>query len=269
MSEAVHAIRIAMWSGPRNISTALMRSWGTRGDTTVTDEPLYAHYLQHTGIPHPGADEVIAACECDWRKVVATLLGPMPGGKPIWYQKHMAHHLLSHIDTAWVLKLRNCLLIREPQEMLASLARVLPNPSVEQTGLPQQVKLFDLLRDATGEPPVIVAADVLTDPPGVLSALCERLGVAYTDAMLHWPPGPRPTDGVWAKHWYANVERSTGFERYTPGDVRPPAHLDGVLAECQSLYDELYSHRILAKGRRDPGAPGDEGTERRSAEAAS
>jgi len=238
-------IRIAMWSGPRNISTALMRSWDARGDTAVTDEPLYAHYLKHTGIPHPGADAVIAACECDWRKVVAALLGPVPGCKPIWYQKHMAHHLLPHMETAWVRDLHNCLLIREPREMLASLVKVLPNPTVDETGLPQQVELFEQLRAAKGEPPpVIVAADVLTDPPGMLAALCARLGVTYSDAMLSWPPGPRPTDGVWAKHWYANVERSTGFERYTPSDVRPPARLDGVLAECQALYEQLHSCRL-------------------------
>lgn len=234
-----------MWSGPRNISTALMRSWDARGDTAVSDEPLYAHYLQHTGIPHPGADEVIATCDTDWRRVVAALVGPVPGGKPIWYQKHMAHHLLPHMDTAWVHQLRNCLLIREPREMLASLAKVLPNPTVQETALPQQTKLFNLLRAESGEPPpVIVAADVLADPGGMLAALCDWLGAPYTDAMLHWQPGPRPTDGIWAKHWYANVERSTGFERYTPNDVRPPEHLSGVLAECQSLYDELYSYRI-------------------------
>ena len=235
-----------MWSGPRNISTAMMRSWDARGDTFVTDEPLYAHYLKVTGADHPGADEVMARHECDADAVVAALCGPIPDGRAWWYQKHMAHHLLPDMDTSWVHELTNCLLVREPAAMLASLARVLPNPRLEETGLPQQRDLFRRLSDAGAPPPVIVARDVLADPPGVLGALCARLGVPYTDRMLRWAPGPRPTDGVWARHWYANVEASTGFAPPKPDTARPPARLDDVRRAAETIYAELAAHRLTA-----------------------
>lgn len=237
--------RVAMWSGPRNISTALMRSWGSRPDTFVSDEPLYAHYCLVTRVDHPGLEEVIAAGECDWRRVVETLLGPIPGGKPIWFQKHMAHHLLPGMDRDWVLKLTNCLLIREPRQMVASLAKVMPQPTLPDTGLPQQVELFEMLRSAEGTaPPVILAGDLLRDPPAMLKLLCERVEVPYTEAMLNWAPGRRETDGVWAKYWYENVEKSTGFAPEITPPAAPPARLDSMLAECQRLFDRLHEHRL-------------------------
>src|SRR4051812_38982973 len=149
-------VRIAMWSGPRNISTAMMRAWGQRPDTVVCDEPLYAHYLQHTGVDHPGAGEVIAHHEPDWRKVVAGLVGELPEGKSIFFQKHMAHHLLPHIDRGWLGAVTSAFLIRDPREMIASLARVTPNPTVADTGLPQQVEIFELVRRRTGGVPPVV-----------------------------------------------------------------------------------------------------------------
>lgn len=237
--------RIAMWSGPRNISTAMMRAWGSRADTVVCDEPLYAHYLKLTGRDHPGAEEIVATCETNWQKVVAQLTGPIPDGKTIYYQKHMAHHLLPGMDRDWVLKLTNCFFIREPGAMLESLAKVIPWPSVEETGLPQQVELFDMIASATGtEPPVILARDVLENPAGMLAALCARLEVPYTDAMLRWEPGPRATDGIWAKHWYANVEKSTGFEPYIQKGASPPQHLRSVLEKCERLFEKLSAKRL-------------------------
>ncbi len=234
-----------MWSGPRNISTALMRSWEARGDTAVWDEPLYAHYLAVTGRPHPGADEVMAAHESDWRTVVRALTGPVPGGSSIFYQKHMAHHLVGAIESDWVGSLENCFLVRSPAEMIASLAKVVPDPGVEETGLPQQVHLFETLRAQTGSvPPVIDARDVLQDPAGLLSRLCARLGLPYTERMLCWAPGRRSSDGVWARHWYAAVEASTGFEPWRPRNDPVPAHLQGLLAECEELYGALWRHRI-------------------------
>jgi hypothetical protein len=234
-----------MWSGPRNISTALLRSWGNRPDTAVCDEPLYAHYLQATGLDHPGADEVISRHEPDWRKAVAFLLGPLPGGKAIFYQKHMAHHLLPEIDRDWIGRLTNAFLIREPREMITSLAKVLPNPDAAATGLPQQVELFEWVRSTTGKtPPVVDARDVLDDPRGTLSLLCEALGVPFLESMLSWPPGPRETDGVWAKHWYANVEKSTTFQPYAPKPEPVPPHLVGLLDVCQAHYETLYQHRL-------------------------
>lgn len=236
--------RIAMWSGPRNISTAMMRSWGSRADCAVSDEPLYGHYLSwlppHRRAEHPAADEIIAAMDRDWRSVAATLTGPVPGGKPIWYQKHMAHHLTPDMDLGWVEGLTNCFLIRDPAAMIVSFAKVIPNPTPADLGLPQQVALFERIRAATGTaPPVIDSADVLRDPRGTLSDLCRRVGVPFDEAMLSWKPGPRPEDGVWAPHWYESVYRSTGFGPYTPKDEPVPDRLRGVLDECNALYAVL------------------------------
>lgn len=238
-------LRLAMWSGPRNISTALMRSWGNRPDTFVCDEPLYAHYLKVTQLDHPGRDEVVAQHETDWRKVVTWLTGDVPHGKRIFYQKHMSHHLLPNIERGWLDQLTHCFLIREPREMLTSLMKNIPNPRIEDTGLPQQVEIFESVRRKTGQtPPVLDARDVLENPRRILELLCERLGVEFTDAMLSWPPGRRDTDGVWAPHWYAAVEKSTGFEPYKPKNEPVPARLGPLLQECMKYYDKLHQHRL-------------------------
>ncbi len=251
-------LRIAMWSGPRNISTALLRSWGNRPDTAVCDEPLYAHYLCATGLDHPGAAEVIAHHEPDWRKAVAGLMGPVPGGKPIFYQKHMAHHLLGEIGRDWLGQLTHAFLIRDPRAMLPSLDKVFPNPGLADTGLPQQREIFTLVCAQSGRvPPVVDARDILENPRVMLGLLCARLGVAFDEAMLHWPPGRRPTDGIWAKYWYDAVERSTTFEPYRPKDEPFPERLRGLLDECVVIYDELHGQRIMpgdARGHAD--APG-------------
>lgn len=238
-------VRIAMWSGPRNISTALMRSWGNRSDTFVCDEPLYAHFLQVTGKPHPGRDEVIARHDTDWRRVVAWLTGPVPLGRAIFYQKHMAHHLLPEIERGWLDGLTHAFLIRDPGEMLTSLLKNVPHPSLEDTGLPQQVELFERVRRTTGRtPPVVDARDVLLDPPRVLAHLCEALRVPFDAAMLSWPAGRRDTDGVWAPHWYAAVEKSTSFQPYQAKNERVPAALEPLLDACRPLYEALYRQRL-------------------------
>jgi Sulfotransferase domain len=239
------SVRIAMWSGPRNISTALMRSWGNRPDTAVVDEPLYAHYLKVTGVEHPGRDEVIARHECDWRVVVAGLTGPIPGGRDIYYQKHMAHHLLPEIERDWLADLTHAFLIRDPAEMLTSLIRVTPHPRIEDTGLPQQVRLIQEIEGQTRRlPPIVDSRDVLSDPRGVLGRLCERLGVAFREEMLSWPAGPRDTDGVWARFWYAAVEKSSGFEPYRPKSEPVPAEFAELARECRKLYDWMYARRL-------------------------
>jgi hypothetical protein len=240
-------MRIAMWSGPRNISTAMMRAWGNRPDTFVCDEPLYAHYLERTGVSHPGAAEVVAHHETDWRKVVEWLQGPIPDGRTVFYQKHMAHHLLPDIDRVWIGAMTNCFLIRTPREMLSSLDKRYANPTIEDTGLPQQVELFRRVREETGSvPPVLDARDVLEDPAGLLSALCDRLGLPFTAAMLSWAPGPRATDGIWARHWYDAVESSTGFRPYRPKDEPLPPELTDVCAEAETHYATLFEHRLEA-----------------------
>jgi len=240
-------IRLAMWSGPRNISTAMMRAWGNRADTFVCDEPLYAHYLNQTGRAHPGADEVIAAGETNLATVIDWLSGPVPGGQKIFYQKHMAQHLLPGMDRSWVRQLTNCFLIRQPREVLASFIQHVPDAVLSDTGFVQQAELFNAVRDWTGEiPPVLDARDVLNDPLGVLSRLCERLGIAFTDRMLTWPPGLRDTDGVWAKYWYKEVETTTSFQPYRPKERVVPDGLRDVLSECERCYQRLYEHRIQA-----------------------
>jgi hypothetical protein len=240
-------VRIAMWSGPRNISTALMRSFGSRPDTAVCDEPLYACYLARRPVDHPMRAEIVARGETDWRAVAAFLTGPVPGGKAVFYQKHMAHHLLPEIGREWLDGLVHAFLIRDPREMLLSLSKVMPRPGALDTGLPQQLELFRAVRARTGAPPPVVdARDVLRDPPGVLRRLCRALGLEFDPAMLAWEPGLRPTDGIWAEHWYADVARSTGFAPYAerPGELGP--ELAAVHAECAEPYRELYRHRLTA-----------------------
>jgi len=223
----------------------MMRAWEARGDCAVVDEPLYAHYLLVTGVDHPGREEVLARHETDWRRVVEALVGPAPRGAAIFYQKHMAHHLVGGIRRDWIASLRNALLIRQPRAMVASLARVIPNPGIEETGLPQLERLDAWLGERTGAAaPVIDARDVLLDPPGTLRALCLSLGVGYTEKMLAWRAGGRATDGVWARHWYANVERSTGFAPYAPPEIDPPARLTPLIRACDAIYERLAGRRL-------------------------
>lgn len=234
-----------MWSGPRNISTAMMRSFGSRPDTVVSDEPLYAHYLQETGIRHPAREDVLASQPTDWQAVAAQLTGPVPGDKPIWYQKHMAHHLLPVIGRDWLNRLTHAFLIREPDEMLASLVKTYPAAALADTGLPQQCEIFDRVADRFGRaPPVVLASDVLKDPRAMLARLCTALGIAFLPQMLAWEPGRRATDGVWAPHWYAAVEASTGFEPWRPKSVVLPPALRPLLAECRPWYEKLYALRL-------------------------
>ena len=241
---AVTMRRIAMWSGPRNISSAMMRAWGNRPDTVVCDEPLYAHYLLRTGVPHPGADEVMRSQETDWRLVAQTLTEFTPPGKTVFYQKHMTHHLLPEIERDWLDRLTHVFLIRSPREVIASFTRVAGTPTLADTGLPQQLELFTWLRSRTGQvPPVVDARDVLEDPPGRLRRLCETLNVEFSDRMLSWPAGPRTTDGVWAKYWYDALVTSTTFQPWRPPAPLPPG-TDALLEEADAIYQQLHVHRL-------------------------
>jgi len=235
-----------MWSGPRNISTALMRSFGARSDAIVCDEPLYAHYLQHTGYDHPLAGEIIEQHDADWRSVAAWLSGPLPAGKTVFYQKHMAHHLLPHIERDWLAGFRHAFLIRDPSEMLTSLLEILPQPGVMDTGLPQQVELFEDLKRRGVAAPVVDSKELLTDPKSVLTQTCAALGIDFQESMLAWEAGPRPTDGCWGPHWYGNTLRSTGFAPYKPKEARVPDEFRELKTECQALYRRLHNDRIRA-----------------------
>ncbi len=229
---------MAMWSGPRSVSTALMRSFGARPDTLVVDEPLYAYYLAVTGLDHPGRAAVLASQPTRWEEVAAALIGPLPDGVGVHYQKHMAHHLRPEVGRSWLGRLRNAFLIRDPEQVVASYARVRGAPTLADLGYPQQVELF---RAYGG--PVVDAADLLGDPAGVLDRLCAALGIGFEPAMLSWPPGRRATDGVWAPYWYRSVEASTGFARYDPRPVEIPAHLRSLVDQARPYYDELAAHR--------------------------
>jgi hypothetical protein len=246
-------LRIAMWSGPRNISTAMMRAWGNRPDTVVVDEPFYAFYLKGTGTKHPGAEEVIAQGETDWRKVVelcrrnanpARTLSVATSRK-IFYQKQMTHHLLPEVSRDWLREVTNCFLIRDPAEVIASYIKKNPEPELNDLGFVQQAEIFDFVRRQTGStPPVIDADDVLRDPERMLRLLCDKIGVDFSDAMLSWPPGARDTDGIWAKYWYAEVERSTGFQPYREGKIEVPESLRKIEQRCRQCYEQLYAVRL-------------------------
>ncbi len=215
-------------------------------DTAVCDEPLYAHYLKMTGKDHPGAHEVIEHHETDWPKVVNRLTGPIPRRKSVFYQKHMAHHLLPEIDRAWLKEVTNCFLIRDPREMLTSLINNVPNPTIDDTGLPQQIEIFELVSRQGKTPAVLDARDVLEHPRELLTQLCEAIGVQFTDSMLTWPAGPRETDGIWAKHWYGAVEKSTGFKPYVSRPDQVPEHLQTLYDKCMPFYQRLYTIRLQA-----------------------
>lgn len=246
MTPAPTPLRLAAWSGPRNISTAMMRAWENRPDCAVIDEPLYAHYLQVTQLDHPARDEVIAAGDTDLPRVVAALTrGPVPEGRTLWYQKHMSHHLLPGMDTAWVHELVNVFLIRDPALVVASYIKSRAQVVAADLGLQQQLQLFDAVAQRLGQaPPVIDAERFLQAPEAQLRALCQRLGITFTDRMLHWPAGPRASDGIWAPHWYDAVWASTGFEPWR--DKRVPLQGDAARAAegCRAAYEALLAHAM-------------------------
>jgi hypothetical protein len=239
------AIRIAMWSGPRNVSTAMMRAWGNRPDTFVIDEPFYPYYLKATGKRHPGADEVIASGEINLRKVVAHLTGPIPKGKRIFFQKHMTHHFLPEIDREWLGAMTNCFLIRDPCEVIASYIKKRDDPTLEDLGFAQQADIFDVVRTRTNSiPPVVDAKDVLENPERTLRLLCDAVGVEFSNSMLSWPEGLRETDGLWAKYWYNEVAKTTSFQPYRSRDHEVPERLREIYERCRECYERLYRYRL-------------------------
>jgi len=234
-----------MWSGPRNISTAMMYAFANRADCYASDEPLYAHYLAATGVPHPGADEVIAHGETDWRKVVAQLQAEVPDGSAIWYQKHMCQHIIGAIDLDWVGTMRHCFLIRDPREVLLSLSKKTDAIDAWATGLPQQARIISAVSRATGSLPLIVdSRDILHDPERMLRQICQGLDIGFDAAMLEWQAGPKHCDGIWARHWYDAVWGSTGFAAYQPTDETLPEALQDVLKDVQPIYNALTVDRI-------------------------
>ncbi len=240
-------LHIAMWSGPRNLSTAMMRSFESRGDTHVSDEPFYGCFLKESGADHPMREEVIEAMDCDWKSVMKSLRGEAPGGSPIWYQKHMWHHMVGPIGYEDFPGFTHAFLIREPERMIASYLRKRELAAFEDFGLERQAEFFEREADRLGHaPPVIDANDVLSDPEGLLRSLCLALFIPFDPAMLHWKPGRRETDGPWAAHWYGAVEKSTGFGPGEPGPAQLPDDARRLADRCRPFYERLSAHRLAA-----------------------
>ena len=237
--------RIAMWSGPRNISTAMMRSFGARADCAVSDEPFYGAFLKATGEAHPMAAETMADMDCDWESVTAALNGAAPGDKALWYQKHMPHHMVGPVGLSAFPDHAHAFLIRAPERVVASYAAKNELRAPEYLGFAQLRAYFEEQAERTGQaPPVIDTDAVLADPAGVLSRLCDALGIAWDPAMLSWQKGPLPEDGVWGAHWYDKVNASTGFGP-PPG---PLPQLEGeyraVADACRADYEALKRYTI-------------------------
>ena len=244
MSETGGVVRVAMWSGPRNISTAMMRAFENRPDTLVVDEPLYGTYLARTGVEHPMREEIIASQPASVEVAVAQLEEPLPAGCRVHYAKHMAHHVSRDMDLGWTLRFRNVLLIRDPVEVVASYVRARETCEPEDIAVPQQGWLLSFWDEHGAEVPIIDARDFLGAPEAYLRWLCSWLGVEFTDRMLSWPPGPRSSDGVWAPHWYAAVWRSTAFEPWRPRSATLSEHDVAVAETCRPVYEELYARRV-------------------------
>lgn len=231
-----------MWSSPRNISTALMYSWRQRADTTVVDEPIYAHYLRVTGREHPGGAEARATQNNNGAEVVrSVLLGEYD--TPVVFFKQMAKHLVE-LDRSFLAAGPHILLTREPHDMLTSLQNQLPDATIADTGFHELVQILEWVHAEGGEPLVLDSKRLLQDPPAVLAELCTRLGVDFDPAMLTWPAGPKPEDGAWAPYWYDRVHESTGFAPWSPKSVELLPHLEPVLAEAQPLYEQLLPYAL-------------------------
>lgn len=237
---------VCLWSGPRNVSTALMYSFAQRPDTRVVDEPLYGHFLRVTGTLHPGRDEVMANVNCDGNAVMNELLSESSRGSGVLFMKQMAHHLVQ-VDKSFLAQTANIFLIRDPQQMLPSLTIQLPEAGLFDTGLKMQWELYEELVDSGQSPAIIDSRELLLNPPDVLSRLCQHLGIPFFDDMLTWPAGPIDEDGIWAPHWYHAVHRSTGFAAYQH-KTGFPERLKPLLDECAPWYERLYARAIRADG---------------------
>ena len=235
---------ICLWSGPRNVSTALMYSFGQRNDTRIVDEPLYGHYLRVTGANHPGREAVLSAMDTDGDRVMKRLI-ERPHDRPILFMKQMAHHLVD-LDFSFLQQTINVLLIRDPVEMLPSLAIQLPEAGLADTGLATQCELLERLGEFGQQAIVLDSRELLKNPRAVLAKVCQKLAIPFAESMLSWPPGPRTEDGVWARHWYYRVHQSTGFSPYRPKTEPFPDHLEPLLEQCRPYYQHMYKNALRA-----------------------
>ncbi len=240
---------IAMWSGPRNISTAMMRSWENRADTSVIDEPFYGYYLKRSGVDHPMAADIIDSMQTDPDKVIEQVTSAGSDKHPITYQKHITTHMLDELDLGWTDQLVNCFLIRDPKRVVASYAKKRQQVEAVDLGFSQQLRVFNHVSEYNAVTPIAIDSDrFLQQPETMLKKLCEMLDIRFEQSMLRWPAGRRDTDGIWAAHWYDAVERSTGFMPWKASEVRLTAELDAVADECQAAYQSMLSHALPLVG---------------------
>ncbi len=238
-------MKIAMWSGPRNLSTAMMYSFAARGDCAVVDEPFYAAYLKATGLDHPMRDAVIASQSTDAGAVARACTGPNPQQQSLFYQKHMTLHMIPEIPRDFMRQLKNVFLIRHPARVIASYAKKREGPTLADIGFVQQSELFDEVAGWLGQAPLVIdSADIRADPKAALGKLCAALGIEYTDRMLHWPLGPKPYDGVWAPHWYGAVHRSVGFEEPEAALPKLEPAYSALVEQAMPLYDRLAAYKL-------------------------
>ena len=230
---------VACWSGPRNISTALMRSWSSRKDTFISDEPFYAYYLKETQNHHPMREQIISHYETDYDKVVAHLLDKIPNQKTVWYQKHMAHHLINIKNIDWITKCENCILLRHPKEVIHSYVSKNNLQSVEELGYPQQLKIVQLLQKSNRKFIIINSEDLLNNPKKILSNWCKNINIDFEQSMLSWKKGVHQNDGIWWEYWYDNVIRTTGFINYQKRDINIENKYDSIYNECMEYYNYL------------------------------
>lgn len=236
---------IAMWSGPRNLSTALMRSFENRSDTAVIDEPFYAHFLKQTNINHPGRNEIISTLDSNWDSIVLKITGPIPQNKSIWYQKHMAQHNLEGCDLNWIKSFHNCILIRDPKYVIPSYNKEYSLSDEKLLGYCQQLNLIRILEDEESiTPPIFDATDILEKPEKALKKICISVGIRFSQKMLKWPKGKRKSDGIWAKYWYRNVENSSGFQPIQKKNIVIDKKLIPLYDKCLADYNSMYEKRI-------------------------
>ncbi len=234
-----------MWSGPRNLSTAMMYSFAARGDCAVWDEPFYAAYLSATGIAHPMAEDVVAAGISDPDAVAAACIGSIPHEQTLFYQKHMTLHMIPEFDRGFLSGLTNVFLIRHPARVVASYAKKREGPTLADIGFVQQAELFDQVADREGRAPVVIdSADIRADPARLLRRLCDALGLSFTNRMLTWHAGPKPYDGAWGPHWYGTVHRSTGFEAAEGALPDLPPEYRRLADQALPAYEKLAGFRL-------------------------
>ena len=234
-----------MWSGPRNLSTALMRSFENRTDTAVIDEPFYAHFLKQTNLNHPGRNEIISTLDSNWDNIVLKITGPIPHNKSIWYQKHMAQHNLEGCDLNWIKSFHNCILIRDPKYVIPSYNKEYSLSDEKLLGYCQQLNLIRILEDEESiTPPIFDATDILEKPEQALKKICISVGIRFSKKMLKWPKGKRKSDGIWAKYWYRNVENSSGFQPFQKKNIVIDKKLIPLYDKCLVDYNSMYEKRI-------------------------